>query len=246
APSAASLPAAPAQTARSASVAAAQPVAGAGGRPRMGSAADFAPTARRARSFPDIPPLPDVAAARQPSSPDQEVDPSAVESIDTDGPPSEPGGARPFIQSLPEEVQEQLYGTLCDALDASLAPALEKQKELEARVALLLQSGQSAAANASARVPSAATLAQPARAPSLAPKASLPPKTSLVPTSYGYVLASEGAVPRPALDVALEKVGPIDNLPDFGRNRRIVGRILVALLLAGLLAVITATVLSHV
>jgi hypothetical protein len=66
----------------------------------------------------------------------------------------------------------------------------------------------------------------------------------VVPTSYGYVLKPEGPSMRPPIEAALEKVGPID-LPDFGSNRRLVGRIFLGLLLAGLIAAIVATLLSY-
>jgi hypothetical protein len=66
----------------------------------------------------------------------------------------------------------------------------------------------------------------------------------MVPTSYGYVITPEGGSRRPPIEAALENLGPID-VPDFGNNRRLVGRVLVGLLLAGLAAAIVATILSY-
>jgi hypothetical protein len=69
-------------------------------------------------------------------------------------------------------------------------------------------------------------------------------RPSAVPTSYGYVITPEGGSRRPPIEVALEHVGPID-MPDFGGNRRLVGRLLVGLLIAGLVAAALATILSY-
>ena len=166
--------------------------------------------------------------------------------------PVAPGALQ--LQSLPLEVQEQLFGVLRAALDASLVPLLEKQQELEARLEALQDAparprmasipvtlGPSIAPGPSSVAPAPVafetTPTQPL--PSVAPKTA-----SLVPTSYGFVIAPEGPPRRPSIDIALENVGPID-MPDFGRRRRIVGRLLVGLLLAGLFAAIAATVLSH-
>lgn len=156
-------------------------------------------------------------------------------------------------------MQEQLFDVLRAALGASLEPLLEKQQELEARLVALHQAMAAKAPTPSIPVTIAPSVAPAAPAtpaapsvtpPQLAvgerkPLASVAPRTaSLVPTSYGFVIAPDGPAPRPAIDVALEDVGPLD-VPDFGRGRRAAGRIFVGLLLAGLAAVIAATILSY-
>jgi hypothetical protein len=155
-------------------------------------------------------------------------------------------------------VQEQLFGVVCAALDASLLPLLEKQRELEARLEWLNRADERAAAASTAAaargraahfeptagpaVPAASLT--PAIFVALAPVKSVAPSASIAPTSFGYVITPDVAPPRPALEVALENVGPID-MPDFGRGRRRAGRVLVGLMLAGVVAAIVATILSY-
>jgi hypothetical protein len=158
-------------------------------------------------------------------------------------------------------VQEQLFGVLRAALDASLRPLLETQQQLEARLERLQAADQRAAASvvsssdattaAAPELASSASVAaqlpakaSPAKAAPIELVASVAPKASLVPTSYGFVIAPSVAPPRPAIDVALENVGAID-IPDFGRRRRAAGNVLVGLLLAGVAAAIAATILSY-
>ena len=149
-------------------------------------------------------------------------------------------------------MQEQLFGVLCAALDASFLPLLEKQRELEARLERLHQAEQRAATPAVATAAAPSFTPAPAQAsPKILPlettqagPRSVAPRASLIPTSYGFVIEPEAAARRPSIEVALENVGPID-VPDFGRSRRAAGNVLVALLLAGVVAAIAATILSY-
>lgn len=70
------------------------------------------------------------------------------------------------------------------------------------------------------------------------------PRASLIMTSYGPVSVMPGPAPRPAMDVALENVGPID-MPDFAGKRKFAGRIIIGLLILGVISAIVATVLSY-
>jgi hypothetical protein len=133
-------------------------------------------------------------------------------------------------------VQEQLFGVLRAALDASLAPLLEKQQELESRLEQLRQAEPRAATSAVSRASAALSTNEQVTSSGT--------KASLVPTSYGYVMTPEGGSRRPPIEVALENVGPVD-VPDFGRSRRAAGKIVVGLLLAGVVAAIAATILSY-
>lgn len=222
---------------------------------RAASSAELPPVARRARSSPDLTPepprapaAPHVAGAPLASTARQAPAPAPAEpraSTAGQGPGTEP------LAGLPLEVQEQLFGVLRAALDASLLPLLEKQKALEARLDGLNQAAQRDAggAIASAVTPSLAPVSLPFSLdvkPSDAAASDPPPsvKASLVPTSYGFVIAPEGPVRRPSIELALENVGPID-VPDFGRGRRSAGSVLVALLVAGMFAAVAATILSY-
>ncbi len=82
-----------------------------------------------------------------------------------------------------------------------------------------------------------------------APRASLPaarmpakvPGGSIPPTGLGVVVT---AGPSPLLDLSRVDVGVID-LPDFGRRRRLMGRLIVGLMLVGVIAAVVMTILSH-
>ena len=211
--------------------------------PRAVSSSDLAPLGRRPGSSPDLPPA-GAVAPRARSSPDLQPQPTAA------APAAPANGAAPELPGLPLEVQEQLFGVLRAALDASLVPLLDKQQELEARLEALKAEartgpsipvlvGPSVAPAAPSVQPPAPTFAASPKTPSLAPKSA-----SIVPTSYGFVLQPSAPPPRPSIEVALENIGPID-MPDFGRGRRAAGRVLVGLLLAGLVGAIAATVLSY-
>jgi hypothetical protein len=151
-------------------------------------------------------------------------------------------------------VQEQLFGILRAALDASLNPLVEKQSQLEARLAWLYEQDKklqaTAAATAAAIAKAPARAPQPSLSVDITPTDPLPPvapkpsiKPSIVQTSFGPVI--EGAPKQLSkIEADLANVGPID-LPDFGQGRRAAGRLLVALLLAGVAAAIAATILSY-
>ena len=136
----------------------------------------------------------------------------------TAAPAPQPTEVAARIEGLSQEMQEQLFGVLCAALDASFLPLLEKQRELEARLDRLDQAEQRAA------TPAVATPAAPSFTPApaqVSPKIlplettqagprSVAPRASLIPTSYGFVIEPEAAARRPSIEVALENVGPID------------------------------------
>lgn len=212
-----------------ASKAPAAPAAAPATPPRAGSSADLAPAPPRARPAPELEPELDVPVTTESAAP----------------PPAEVAAR---IEGMSKEMQEQLFGVLCAAFDASLLPLLEKQRELEARLERLQQAEQHVAAPVVATAPIPAALQAPSKVLPLestpAGPRSVAPKASIIPTSYGFVIESEAPPRRASIEVALENVGPID-MPDFGRGRRSAGNVLVAILLAGVVAAIAATILSY-
>jgi hypothetical protein len=243
--------------------------------------------ARRARSSPDLPPLqktqlgmtpvtpavtPAVAPAVAPA-----VTPAAAPKVaPPPAPPVEPAvvpmpaptptpNPVAIIESLPHDVQEQLFGILRASLDATLLPVREKQRELEAKLAWLHQENERAKVEARSQpqqpvaAPVAAAAASPAppvvaAAASVAPPraampsvditASVAPKAAVIETSFGLVVAPPTSLRRPSIELALENVGPVD-VSEFSRGRVSAGAVLVALLLAGVAAAIAAMALSY-
>lgn len=225
---------------------------------------------------PARPPLP----GQSPRPPIVQSRTNEPEEVDPESEPEAPAPAAPAPvepaaePELTAEAEEQILTAVRAALEATLLPLVEKQKELELRLEALQREAErappptppptpakapeSVAPQAAAPVPGRAAIAVASVPPPPAhvslvpvhasvppePRRSVPPRASLIPTSYGYVIQPEAPPPRPAIEVALENVGPIE-LPDFGRRRRLVGRVLVGLLVAGFVAAIAATVLSY-
>lgn len=140
--------------------------------------------------------------------------------------------------SLTDEMAQQIFAVVSAALEQTLLPLLEKQDELEIRLARLQQLPPPPAAPALASV--APMTPPPAPAP-IALGSVRPPMAS---TTYGLVVTPARPPAKSQLEIDLERVGPID-VPDFGRSRRTAGTLLVGLLLALVVAAIAATILSH-
>lgn len=215
---------------------------------------DEAPIARRARSSPDLA----DAAARSPVPPP--VATPRVRVRGTEPTPVVPPAVtteRDVVDSsaLPLELQEQLFGLVKAALDATLTPLLAKQSELETRLHVLREAEERAAFARAAQsaVSSPARTAAPAESAKVPPEPKSEPESqrmtqpavrpSIVATSYGLVMEQPSAARRPDIDLELANVAPFD-VPDFGSGRR-AGRLLLALLLAGVVAAIAATFLSY-
>lgn len=152
--------------------------------------------------------------------------------------PSAPSPSPPA--ELSDAAQEQLAAILHTVIESTLAPAIAKQKELEARLEALQKAP-------AVRVQSQSSLSPVVR--SMSPNsaelsASTPPRPSMVSTSYGLVSVMPGPAPRPAIEEALERVGPID-VPDFAGKRKFAGGIVIAILIIGVVGAILATILSY-
>lgn len=213
---------------------------------RVGSSPDTSTGARRPASAPDL------AVARPMTTTTATATTvrgaSSVAAVSLPSPP-EAGGHSHVSARVTTEIDEaaeaRIFEIVSAALGESLLPLLDKQKELEARLDALRR-----AAEASTRVP--IDNESVARAPSpghptrsaAAESVASGPRTAVIPTTYGYLTATEGQSRRPSIELALENVGPIE-VPDFGRGRRAVGTVLVGLLLAGVVAAIAATILSY-
>ncbi|MBX3233965.1 MAG: hypothetical protein KIT84_34325 [Labilithrix sp.] len=175
-----------------------------------------------------------VEPVTQPMAPPASVPPAAAPVA-----PVAPVVPEPI--TLSNQAHDQLQQILRGVLESTLAPVLAKQQELEARLEALSRAPVS-------RQPSSAALpAMRSMAPSIDITGSLAPagpRPSLVMTSYGPVSVLPGPAPRPAIETALENVGPID-VPDFAGKRKFAGRIIIGVLIAGVFSAIVATVLSY-
>ena len=190
------------------------------------------PTTRRsAASFPPLPPSSqDVVTSARPRS-------VAPEPMRPRTPSIPPAALAPA--ELGEAAQEQLAAIIHTVLESTLAPAIAKQKELEARLEALQ------------KAPPARTTSQTSLAAvrSLSPSAeqastSTPPRAAMISTSYGLVSVMPGPAPRPAIEEALERVGPID-VPDFAGKRKFAGGIVIAILIIAVVGAILATIRSY-
>jgi hypothetical protein len=145
---------------------------------------------------------------------------------------------------LTEAAQEQLTAILRTVLESTLAPVLEKHKELESRIEAL-QARKSAP---SSRTPISSLTPVRSTAPSVDITGSFnsnaPGRVSMVNTSYGLVSVLPGPAPRPQIDVDLERVGPID-VPDFAGKRKFAGAIVIGVLILAVVGAIVATILSY-
>jgi hypothetical protein len=183
------------------------------------------PARKSSASFPPLPPRPPSSADLVTSAP---AIPAAA--------PTRPRSVTPEplpASELGEAAQEQLAAIIHSVLESTLAPAIAKQKELEARLEAL-QKGL-----ASARVQSQASLS-----PAVAASTSSAPRPAMISTSYGLVSVIPGPAPRPAIEEALERVGPID-VPDFAGKRKFAGGIVIAILIIAVVGAILATILSY-
>lgn len=184
-------------------------------------------------------PLPATSRVPSPSPRDAETPlaPAVIESS------PQVGGAGTV--ELSDAAVEQLAAIVQTVFDSTIAPLRTKQGELEARLQLLLQK-----APAPMRQPSISGLA-PVR--SMAPSVDITgsfnsnvpgARPSLISTSYGLVSVMPGPAPRPAIDEALERVGPID-VPDFAGKRKFAGAIVIGILILAVVGAILATILSY-
>lgn len=218
------------------------------------SAVELAPIAPRPPSSADLvtsaSPLP--AASVTPARPAQPSSPSFRDAVTPTAPMVVPAATQSSpAATMSEAAQEQLAAVLRAVLESTLAPVLAKQHELETRIEALQARpstvGMTPTINVRAHT---ATGTHRSVAPSVditgsfnsgAPSSQRP---SLISTSYGLVSVPSGPAPRPAIEEALEKVGPVD-VPDFGGSRRLVGGIVIGILILGVIGAILATILSY-
>lgn len=206
----------------------------------------------RPPTSPDFSVVPRPYAPRSPQASAAPIAPKPASSNDVLRGTEAPTPVQPV---LTKELQEQLFGVIRASLDATLGPLHDRQRALEARLEALKASPPIARpATAQPFTPSTPPVRapQPSLSVDVTPSASVPPpaavspslKPSVTSTSYGLVIDTGSRRPLAPVEQALANVGPID-MPDFGGNRRRVGRILVGLLLAVVVAAIIATILSY-
>lgn len=90
----------------------------------------------------------------------------------------------------------------------------------------------------------------PAAAVSVAPAAAAPTaadapavRPTFTSTSYGLVSVPPGPPPKSIVDEA-EALGAIE-IPDFGRKKRMLGRVIMTIMILAVISAIVATILSH-
>jgi hypothetical protein len=213
-------------------------------------------------------PVNPVAAVRTEATPAHRVEPvaasmgSASRALDA---------AMPGLSSA---MREQVWAIVRAAVDESIAPLQAKLRDVETKLERAASQPKAAAPIPAAPVtpqpvppprlasmppvdsspPGPLTPTAPiVRAPqaaaipiSLAPaafEAAPVTRPSYHSTSYGIVSTPPGPPPKSIQDAA-DEMGAIE-IPDFGRKKRIVGRVVVALMLLVVIGAIVATILSH-
>lgn len=188
------------------------------------------------------PPPPPAATARRSAAdfaPIPPRPPSSAEIVTSAAPlPAASVAAAPPSQvELADEAVEQLAAVVHAVLESSVAPLKAKQKELEARLEALQKARRSSAPPVRSMAPSVdVTGSLGSAAPG--------PRPSMISTSYGLVSVMPGPPPRPAIEEALERVGPID-VPDFAGKRKFAGGVVIGVLILAVVGAILATVLSY-
>lgn len=212
-----------------------------------------APAARKAEPAPQIPPRPPssaeivTSAAPLPAPAARSV--VAAEPRPAPAAPASDPAPAPASVELSDAAVEQLASIVHGVLESTLGPLKTKQKELEARLETL-QKASAPIIQAVTRQPSQTSLA-PVR--SMSPSVDITgsfssgapgPRPSMISTSYGLVSVMPGPAPRPAIEAALERVGPID-VPDFAGKRKFAGGIVIGILILAVVGAILATILSY-
>lgn len=177
--------------------------------------------------------------------------------------------------ALSSATREEIWSIVRAAVEQAVAPVVAKQKDIEARIDRAERdTTKQPELGSRAPAPIPFSRAPEAEAPSRAaptmrtqvievpatpvlpadafphddPPVSRSKSPSVRPsfsaTSYGLVMAHPPG-PRPGIDLDMSNVGPIVDMPDFGRGRRVVGRLVIGLLLLGVAGAILATILSH-
>lgn len=149
-------------------------------------------------------------------------------------------------------MREEVWTIVRAAVTEAMSPVVARQKELEAQ----LESA-SKARPAAPPVPVAAAAPAPAAQAPAAKSASVPPaKSASIPvsvstssppvaTSYGLVMTAQRR--QGEIDLAALARAPVDDDGAFSgaRRKRMIGRVLVAVILLGLGGLVTMTILSH-
>jgi hypothetical protein len=178
------------------------------------------------------------------------------------------------IPGLSAAMREQVWAIVRAAVDESLAPVQQKLRDVETkleraastkaapipvatqhvaqpqRLASLppvdssIPPAPAGGAAAVIRVPPAAAIPislAPAATSSIEPAPVTRP--SYTSTSYGLVSHPPGPPPKSIADAAAEVA--LIEIPDFGRKKRIVGRVVVAVMILAVVGAAVATILSH-
>ena len=170
-------------------------------------------------------------------------------------PTPSPAAATPTPRQPVVKKDESVGSVVRAAVEEAVTPHIEKSHALEAQnrelIAKIAQlQGEVVQAKhevevirKASQVPQAAA-AVVVTAPTVGGGSAPPPmRPSMHSTSFGPVITLPPGAPRPG-EIDISNVGPID-LPDFGQRKRIVGRLIVALMLGLVLAAFIAMIVSR-
>jgi hypothetical protein len=177
------------------------------------------------------------------------------------------------IPGLSAAMREQVWAIVRAAVDESIAPLQAKLRDVETKVeraastkaapipvapvtpqAVAVPARLASMPPVDSSPPAAVPATPQVRVPpaaaipiSLAPVAAMEPapltRPSYTSTSFGLVSHPPGPPPKSIQDAA-DEIALIE-IPDFGRKKRIMGRVIMVFIIALVLAAIIATILSH-
>jgi hypothetical protein len=205
---------------------------------------------------PQVPPVREKDAADAPQTPAARAASAAKDNAATPlAPPVSAVGARATTAAaapatLSPAMREEVWTIVRAAVDEAVAPLGARIKELEAKLeraapaaAKPTTTSTSSASSRLASIPvSMSASAPPPRMDPIPAAAGVP--RSIPPTGLGVVVVPPG--PRPAIDleaIAKQSAADIDFNP--GGSKRMVGRVVVALMLLAVIGAVVMTILSH-
>lgn len=205
-----------------------------------------------ARALPNVEPTPQSMTQKVPDAANRAPQTATAAIAATPlAPPVTSTPTTPLVRTaagLATTEREEVWSIVRAAVDQAIAPLGARIKDLEAR----LEKAERAAAAKPAATATQRLASIPVSVSGVPPKMEaipaspavpdLPPG-SLPPTGFGVAVVPKG--PRSSIDLEAIAKQPVGDMDFPGGSKRLVGRVVVALMLLAVVAAIVMTILSH-